>query len=200
MGIAYNPRVVTDGLVLALDAGNAKSYPGSGSSITDISGNNITATLSNYTNVTSPYPGIRLNDTNGRINLSTITNITTVELWFYQHINTGQRYLLDMRTGGGGGWFYNDGVGSNWSSGKMYVNGVDYGAPVWNTMENLTYLKYAQVVMIANTPATDDMNLFSRFSNNESLGVTFYSAKVYNRALTAEEIQQNYNATKSRYQ
>ena len=30
MGIAYNPKVITDGLVLALDAGNTKSYPGSG--------------------------------------------------------------------------------------------------------------------------------------------------------------------------
>jgi len=38
MGIAYNPRIVTDGLVLALDAGNTKSYPGSGSTWTDLSG------------------------------------------------------------------------------------------------------------------------------------------------------------------
>ena len=30
MGVTYNPRIVTDGLVLALDAGNTKSYPGSG--------------------------------------------------------------------------------------------------------------------------------------------------------------------------
>jgi hypothetical protein len=29
MAISYNPRIVTDGLVLALDAGNPKSYPGS---------------------------------------------------------------------------------------------------------------------------------------------------------------------------
>ena len=199
MTIGYGPRIVTDGLVLALDAADRNSYPGSGSSIVDISGNGVTATLSNYTNITTPYAGIRLNDDTGRINLSTITNITTVELWFYQHINTGVRYLLDMRSGGAGGWFYDGGVGSNWSSGKMYVNGVDYGVPVWNTMENLTYQKYAQVIMIANTPATDDMNLFSRISNNESMDVTFYCARVYNRALTATEIQQNYNALRGRY-
>lgn len=39
MGIAYNPRIVTNGLVLALDAGNAKSYSGSGTTWTDLSGN-----------------------------------------------------------------------------------------------------------------------------------------------------------------
>ena len=30
MAVGYNPRTVTDGLVIALDAGNTKSYPGSG--------------------------------------------------------------------------------------------------------------------------------------------------------------------------
>jgi hypothetical protein len=30
MAVGYNPRIVTDGLVLVLDAGNTKSYPGSG--------------------------------------------------------------------------------------------------------------------------------------------------------------------------
>jgi hypothetical protein len=39
MGIAYNPRTITDGLVLCLDAANSKSYPGSGTTWTDLSGN-----------------------------------------------------------------------------------------------------------------------------------------------------------------
>jgi hypothetical protein len=40
MGVAYNPRIVTNGLVLALDAGNTKSYPGSGTTWTDLSSSN----------------------------------------------------------------------------------------------------------------------------------------------------------------
>jgi hypothetical protein len=47
MGIAYNPRIVTDGLVLCLDAGNTKSYPGSGTAWTDLSGRGNTGTLTN---------------------------------------------------------------------------------------------------------------------------------------------------------
>lgn len=37
MGVGYNPKIVTDGLVLCLDAGNKKSYPGSGSNFYDLS-------------------------------------------------------------------------------------------------------------------------------------------------------------------
>lgn len=40
MSYSNGPRIVTDGLVLCLDAGNNKSYPGSGTSWYDISGNN----------------------------------------------------------------------------------------------------------------------------------------------------------------
>ena len=39
MGMNAGPDVVEDGLVLALDAGNTRSYPGSGTSWNDISGN-----------------------------------------------------------------------------------------------------------------------------------------------------------------
>ena len=38
MGTSYNPRIVTDGLILCLDAANKRSYPGSGSTWNDLSG------------------------------------------------------------------------------------------------------------------------------------------------------------------
>ena len=38
MALAHSPRIVTDGLVLYLDAANTKSYSGSGTTWTDISG------------------------------------------------------------------------------------------------------------------------------------------------------------------
>ena len=47
MAIFYNPRTITDGLVLALDAANTKSYPGSGTTWTDLSGNGNNGTLTN---------------------------------------------------------------------------------------------------------------------------------------------------------
>ena len=50
MGINYNPRIVTDGLVLALDAGNIKSYTGSGTNWT-----NLIRSDNNGTLVGGPY-------------------------------------------------------------------------------------------------------------------------------------------------
>lgn len=47
MGLSHSPRIVTDGLILCLDAANKKSYPGSGSTWTDLSYNKKTATFIN---------------------------------------------------------------------------------------------------------------------------------------------------------
>ena len=45
MAFHYSPRVVTNGLVLALDAANPNSYPGSGTTWYDLSGNNLHMSL-----------------------------------------------------------------------------------------------------------------------------------------------------------
>ena len=41
MGVAYNSRIITDGLVLCLDAANTKSYPGSGTTWTNLAGSEV---------------------------------------------------------------------------------------------------------------------------------------------------------------
>ena len=46
MGIAYNPKVPTEDLSLLFDPANSKSYPGSGTTIFDLSGNGNNGTLS----------------------------------------------------------------------------------------------------------------------------------------------------------
>ena len=40
MGVTYNNRIVTDGLVLCLDAASKRSYPGTGTTWTDLKGDN----------------------------------------------------------------------------------------------------------------------------------------------------------------
>lgn len=47
MGFYRGPNIVTDGLVLALDAANPLSYPGSGTTWNDLSGNGYSGTLVN---------------------------------------------------------------------------------------------------------------------------------------------------------
>lgn len=53
MGVAYNPSIVTNGLVLCLDAANPKSYPGSGTTWTDLSGNGKNFTWNSSPSFTS---------------------------------------------------------------------------------------------------------------------------------------------------
>ena len=71
MSSIYNPHIVTDGLVLALDAGNTKSYPGSGTTWTDTVGGN-TGTLTNGPTYSSGDGGsIVFDGSNDYIQLST---------------------------------------------------------------------------------------------------------------------------------
>lgn len=58
MGISYNPKIVTDGLVLCLDAANVKSYPGSGTTWNDISTTKTTGTLTSGATYSSNDKGI----------------------------------------------------------------------------------------------------------------------------------------------
>jgi hypothetical protein len=60
----HNPRIVTDGLMLHLDAANPKSYPRSGTTWYDVSGNGRNATIKG-----SPLPGIDYDENwNGTFN------------------------------------------------------------------------------------------------------------------------------------
>lgn len=47
MSFAYSPKIVTDGLIFAVDAGNTKSYLGTGTTWKDLSGNGNDGTLTN---------------------------------------------------------------------------------------------------------------------------------------------------------
>jgi len=64
MALAHSPRIVTDGLVLCLDAANPKSYPGSGATWLDVTGNGYNATLINSPTYDSNIGFISFNGTN----------------------------------------------------------------------------------------------------------------------------------------
>ena len=58
MVFAYSPKIVTDGLVFAVDAANKKSYPGSGTTWSDLSGNGNNVTLYNTPTYSSNNGGL----------------------------------------------------------------------------------------------------------------------------------------------
>jgi hypothetical protein len=72
MGIAYNTSIVRDGLVLHLDAANVKSYPGSGTTWNDMSGNGNNGTLVNGVGYSSDNNGsLTFDGSNDYVSLST---------------------------------------------------------------------------------------------------------------------------------
>lgn len=81
MSFSRGPKIVTDGLVLALDAANTKSYPGSGTTWGDLSGNNLNGSFVNSVSYSSDFNGTLLFDgVNERVNVSPsslIQNLTT---------------------------------------------------------------------------------------------------------------------------
>ena len=70
MGLIHSPRIVTDGLVLALDAGNTKSYGGSGTTVTDLSSSGNNATLDGATYVSGNPDYFEFCGDNDHIDLS----------------------------------------------------------------------------------------------------------------------------------
>lgn len=194
--------IVEDGLIAFFDPAKLASYPGTGGSLFNLV-DNSTATLGGTYNFTSGNIRLTNSSTTETLNTSylkcaSLSNVTSVSLWFYQHTNNGNlRYLIDGRTGGTGGWIYSAGVGSNWSSGTLYKNGGTGGSITWANTETLNV--WQNVTVVANTPFSDDMNVFSGFDNVSGLDVTFGPILVYNRAITQEENQRNFNAFRSRF-
>ena len=84
-----SPSIITSGLVLNLDAGNTASYPGTGTTWTDLSGNGRNGTLVNGTSYSSANGGTMVfdgvNDDVRIANLAPILNATTnfsLDMWF----------------------------------------------------------------------------------------------------------------------
>ena len=101
MSTKYSPKIVTDGVVLCLDAANSKSYPGSGTSWNDLSRNNNTGTLTNGPTYTSSFGGsIVFDGTNDYVSKSSWdnppTNTLTIGCWVKFSDNVNDRYILSF--------------------------------------------------------------------------------------------------------
>jgi hypothetical protein len=89
MGIAYNTSVIKDSLVLHLDAANPKSYPGTGTVWTDISGQGNNGTLVNGVGYSSDDEGSLVFDSINDYAYAflpqnvPVTNPYTFEVWAY---------------------------------------------------------------------------------------------------------------------
>ena len=132
MAIGYNPRIVTGGLVFCLDAGNTKSYSGSGSRWYDLIGNQ-NGTISGATHTSGAGGYFSFDGSNDYVdsgNLGSGFNDYTVIAWFYPTSVTNHENVLDcnystnsntgnlgprleMNSSGGLTWIYSNSTSNN---------------------------------------------------------------------------------------
>jgi hypothetical protein len=229
MGVYGGPDVVENGLVLALDVGNSKSYPGSGTAWTDLSGNGNTGTLVNGVGYNSGNLGSLSFDGTDDYGILT-TNIFrttlpnfTISVWYRKTVD-GILF---------GNHYHNSTWESVWFSTNLFIVN---GAP--NSTTNRQQLSYTATansstiwhnLVAVNNSSSNFMKVFlngTEYTTKSATVVPWDSTvpptigaqrniatggvlgpltgnisniQVYNRALTAQEIQQNFIATKSRF-
>jgi len=232
-----NAQIVTNGLVLCLDAANSKSYPGSGT-WTDLSGNGKNGTL-NGAGYDSGNGGslsfdgsddyVILSNSYSSPSLPTGSSPRTIIICFktgatlsgyYQHIlhygttstdlaygialyNLNGSYYISNHTWAGTSYFTNFAVSAN----TIYFVALTYNDSstprntffVNGTFGTTGFSQGKTADYSINTGAAFELYLGTRISPSEYFGGSIYFAQIYNRALTASEIQQNYNALKGRF-
>jgi hypothetical protein len=222
-----NQKIVSNGLVLNLDAAQLRSYPGSGTTWTDLSGNANNGTLTNGPTFNSGNGGsISFDGTNDSIT-SFSTQISgngskTVECWFYLTKSTraglcGTRssnvasdgWVLTLnRTTAGNLTYFHTGTASTLeisagiSQNTWYQCAVTYNT---STAEVKFYVNGIQSGTTFTSVATINTSIFNGSFGQEGNNTSspyqgrIAISRIYNTVLTDSEILQNYNAVKSRF-
>lgn len=220
MGIRRGPNIVQSGLVLSLDAGNIRSYPGSGTTWRNLAGTSGNATLTNgavfastnkgviefdgsndYATMVSPgsYPeytfsffckwltSVTYNRIFGLDNFGTYTVFSPNNVGFHYNPLGGSPPSTTLSS-------YADIGFGTWCEVTVSVNGPGSSVIIYidGTARNST----------TTVPADNFAgNIYLGAQN--TLGLTsnchIGNFRLYNRVLSASEILQNYNMTKSRF-
>ena len=222
MSFYHNPRVITDQLVFYIDAGNVKSYPKTGDTVYDLSGNNNhPTTISSSMSWDSGFGGQFVFDGTGLSSMLIPTALPSaspgisIEVWFWRNTNVTNTYIWDARAGGGTYLFTNWGANINWGNVALYNNPEAYTAnsPMWGNWHHFTAVSELGV---GTTVYIDGLNEYfvegvadrdlgtgfrigSRYTNGTYWRGFMSLFKIYTKALTASEVKTNYIATKGRF-
>lgn len=214
MGLSHSPSIVMDGLVFSIDAGNSRCYSGAGLTVYNLSGG-IGGTLLGGVGFTTSNNGGLLFSANQYILIpSTIdtNNDFTISFW---NKRSSINSINTLFTGTSNSYLqirYNTSnlvqlvkssiadVGS--FSGYTSTAGVDVYLSIRLTKSSNTYDlfvngSYISSIVSVQTYLTTNQ-IIGGYGGEDFIG-NIYSATYYNRALSAQEIKQNYNATKKRY-
>ena len=218
------PDIVENGLVLCLDAANKLSYRGTGTAWTDLSGNNSNGTLTNGPTFSAGNQGsIVFDGTNDYVVVGSKTytyNGGSWEIWTKLNSINRQQGFMGANVAP---LYLNFFMGTNnlmrWevignssltflsiNSTTVFTTGIWYHViGTFNGVNNTLYINGVQETTTTtgatNIPTTYAADLYlgdygaGAFPGAENIAIS----RIYNRALSAAEVLQNYNATKIRF-
>jgi hypothetical protein len=177
------PSIVTDGLVLHLDAGDSNSYPGSGSGTTwyDLSGNGNNGTIigATYDSADGGSLSFDGNDYVGAGNLGSFYTQGTISYWMYSTAVENYRNPFSTHyLGGNAGIRFEQYTTASPYGGFSVVIGNDGGGLVaysYLPSSVLSSNTWYNVVLVWNTTtnnATGYLNGIEKFSSSHSLWAT----------------------------
>lgn len=241
MSFIHSPKIVTDGLVLALDAGNTKSYPGTGTMWFDKSGRGNNGTLINDPTFNPANGGSIVFDgvddyvVNNTLT-SLITSQLTISVWLYATDTSTDNFIISSE--------------NNTTSNSRFVLFQDKEAFYSGRVNTYSFIPGSSLTgtirmeFASNSEVLNEwVNITGTFVANSTTGLRGYKngiedpnspvnastinplfsadplyvglrnpandqrffdgriaiVQIYNRALSASEVLQNYNATKGRF-
>jgi len=231
MGSSAGPNIIQDGLVLNLDASDKLSYPGSGTTWKDTSGNGSSLSGNLADPVFSTVNGVQCFDFvygstsrgfNGTLNGTMPATNSTIDSWIYPNSSnlTGADRGCIVLLNGVSGMYQSFNLGNDNLSNYWYdhdPNGYHEAGVA------ITRTTWSNVVSVWNHSANNlkqylNGSLIGTFttSGNSSSGTNLLiglelccgtrtfpgyisCVKIYNQALTSDQVLQNYNALKSRF-
>ena len=237
MGLAHSPRIVTDGLVLCLDAASKRSYPGTGTTWTDRSANGYSGVLVNNPTFIGDNGGyLSFDGTNEQCNVSTTTPSVlqgdpafTVVGWFKRNATIGGRSTWgfggDASSQGFTSWTYNqaNGISIDLWGAATYTSGQTYSltefkhcawcytgggfstSSVTIYVNTIAYTGSDLSILRGSSTYTPNINNNGIVLGKSSISESAWGSpdiatfNIYSRALSPDEILQNYLSTKERY-
>jgi hypothetical protein len=217
MAVFSGPNVVENGLKLYYDPANQKCYPGTGSAVTDLSGSGAAGTLGTVTTVTSEAEGIFENATSGTtFQTSSTQNISsaTVSAMVWVKVTThGNFHNFVSNNWVNSGWIIYASA-TNWAAAIAQSTAQKTANALHNNNTNWTHLGLTydgtDVKLYVNGALASTNSSAPNAVLDTGYAIVFATSgrpsswktsliKIYNRALTAQEINQNFNATRGRY-
>ena len=216
MGVKVGPRIIQNGLILDVDAAVSRSYSGSGLTANGLIGG-IGGTLVNGVGFGTTNNGYFIFDgTNDHINFGNSSILQqssgTISAWA-KTSSPGSGYRGIIAKQGAYGLFYADSilVAYDWAADATRSTGINIADNTWKNVvltyqsgvSNGTFI-YLNGVSVLTTTITIQSQVANLFGGAEANASQFAACQIssfnmYSRALTAQEVLQNYNATKGRY-